>query len=80
MSITDSSDVECWSCGLEQPIVFGGEAEDRVVECDNCGATIAETGIDTLTLPQNKEQAMSINRRNNNLTLIQRLKEKLGWS
>lgn len=81
MTISDNTTVECWSCGKEQTVTYGGRNNAVGTErCENCNEVIAEKGIDTLTIPENAEQAYMIKERNDDFSLTERLLRFISWS
>lgn len=79
MSVADTSDIECWNCGEGNTIIYGGEDNNRLIECDSCSEIIGMSDTDLLSIPSNKEQADVLERRYGEDTKIDKIKKVLPW-
>jgi len=80
MTTSAKKEVQCWSCGEINTIVFGGESEKGTERCDGCNEVIAEKEVDAITLPSNAEEAKSIKERHGDFTLKEKVKRTLRLS
>lgn len=70
--------IQCWNCEEVNSVTYGGDARDGAERCDNCNEVIAESEIDSITIPESKEQALAIQERHGDFTMTERVKRKLG--
>lgn len=73
MSVASETQVECWNCGEENTVIYGGEEDIEIIRCGNCNEVIGEATTDSLSIPEVRYEAIAIKERHNEFTRRERI-------